>query len=71
MIMAQLSMKAAIKKWGEKAKFAISKEMKQLHWRNSYVPKHYHTLTKKQKDQLLESLSLLKRNGTGPSRHGR
>ncbi len=31
------------------------KEMKQLHWRNSYVPKHYHTLTKKQKDQLLES----------------
>jgi hypothetical protein len=29
--------------------------MKQLYWRNSYVPKHYHTLTKKQKDQLLES----------------
>ncbi len=54
-VMAQLSMKAAIKKWGEKAQFAISKEMKQLHWRNSYVPKHYHTLTKKQKDQLLES----------------
>jgi hypothetical protein len=31
MIMAQLSMKAAIKKWGNEAKFAISKEMKQLH----------------------------------------
>jgi hypothetical protein len=28
MVMAQLSMKAAIKKWGEQAKFAISKEMK-------------------------------------------
>ncbi len=27
MVMAQLSMKAAIKKWGERAKFAISKEM--------------------------------------------
>jgi hypothetical protein len=54
-VMAQLAMKAAIKKWGEKARFAISKEMKQLHWRNSYVPKHYYTLTKKQKDQLLES----------------
>jgi hypothetical protein len=53
MIMAQLSMKAAIKKWGERAKFAISKEMKQLHWRNSYKPTHYHTLTDKQKDQLL------------------
>jgi hypothetical protein len=32
MTMAQLSMKAAIKKWGEQAKFAISKEMKQMHW---------------------------------------
>ena len=40
MIMAQLSMKAAIKKWGERARYAISKEMKQLHWRNSYKPKH-------------------------------
>jgi hypothetical protein len=29
MIMAQLSMKAAIKKWGDEAKFAITKEMKQ------------------------------------------
>jgi hypothetical protein len=40
MIMAQLSMKAAIKKWGNQAKFAISKEMKQLHWCNSYKPRH-------------------------------
>ena len=55
MTMAQLSMKAAIKKWGDRAKYAISKEMKQLHWRNSYKPKHWHSLTKKQKDQLLES----------------
>jgi hypothetical protein len=40
--------------------------MKQLHWRNSYVPKHYHTLTKKQKDQLLESHIFVeeKRDGT-------
>ncbi len=40
MIMAQLSMKAAIKKWGECTRYTISKEMKQLHWRNSYKPKH-------------------------------
>jgi hypothetical protein len=40
MIMAQLSMKAGIKKWGNQAKFAISKEMKQLHWRNLYKPMH-------------------------------
>ncbi len=49
MIMAQLSMKAAIKKWGDQAKFAISKEMKQLHWRNSYKPRHWNALTKKSK----------------------
>jgi hypothetical protein len=55
MIMAQLSMKAAIKKWGEHAKFAILKEMKQLHWCNSYKPKHWYDLTKKQKQQILES----------------
>jgi hypothetical protein len=55
MIMAQLSMKAAIKKWGQEAEYTITKETKQLHWCNSYMPKHWHGLTKKQKDQILES----------------
>ncbi len=40
MIMAQLSMKAAIKKWGLEAEYAITKEMKHLHWHDSYKPKH-------------------------------
>jgi hypothetical protein len=31
MIIAQISMKAAIKKWGQEAEHAITKEMKQLH----------------------------------------
>ena len=66
MTMAQLSMKAAIKKWGEQAKFAISKEMKQMHWRNSYKPRHWHSLSKKQKEQVLESHIFVeqKRDGT-------
>jgi hypothetical protein len=66
MVMAQLSMKAAIKKWGERAKFEISKEMKQLHWCNLYKPQHWHILTKKQKEQVLESHILVeeKRDGT-------
>jgi hypothetical protein len=65
-VMAQLSMKAAIKKWGEQAKFAISKEMKQLHWRNLYKPWHWHILTKKQKEQIPESHIFVeeKRDGT-------
>ncbi len=55
MIMAQLSMKAAVKKWGDQAKFAVSKEINQLHWGNSYKPRHWHALTTKQKEQVLES----------------
>ncbi len=54
MIMAQLSMKAAIKKCGLEAEYTITKEMKQLHRRDSYKPKHWHGLTKKQKEQILE-----------------
>jgi hypothetical protein len=54
MIMAQLSMKATIKNWGDEAKFAISEEMKQLHWRYSYKPSHWYSLTKKQTEQTLE-----------------
>jgi hypothetical protein len=66
MIMAQLSMKAAIKKWGEHAKFAIYKEIKQMHWRNSYKPHHWHSLSKKQKEQILEFHVFVeeKRDGT-------
>jgi hypothetical protein len=55
MIMAQLSMNTAIKKWGEQAKLVIFKEIKQMHWRNSYKPCHWHSLSKKQKEQILES----------------
>jgi hypothetical protein len=55
MIMAKLSMKAAIKKWGLEAEYTITNEMTQLHWRDSYKPKHWHGLTKKHKKQILES----------------
>jgi hypothetical protein len=55
MIMAQLSMKAAIKKWGQEAEYATTKEMKQVHRRDSYKPRDWHGLTKKQKEQILES----------------
>ncbi len=54
-IMAQLSMKAAIKKWGKNTELAITNKMKQLHWRNLYQPKHWNDLFKTQKDQILKS----------------
>ncbi len=35
MIIAQLSMTAAIRNWGQETEYAITKEMKQLHWCDS------------------------------------
>ena len=48
-IMTQLSLKAVLKKWGEKANNAMQSEMKQLHFRNKFDPSHSSELTKKQK----------------------
>ncbi len=42
MVMAQVSMKAALKKWGKAAEQTITIKMKQLHWRNLYKPMHWH-----------------------------
>ena len=40
MVMPQVLLKAALKKWGEEAEESIGKEMKQLHWQNSFKPMH-------------------------------
>jgi hypothetical protein len=55
MVMAQVSMKAALKKWGKTAEQAITIKMKQLNWCNSYKPMHWHELTQAQKEHILES----------------
>jgi hypothetical protein len=55
MLMAQVSMKAALNKWGKAAEQAITIKIKQLHWRNFYKPMHWHELTKAQKEHILES----------------
>ncbi len=46
MVMAQVSLKAALKTWGTEAEEAIGKEMKQLHWRNSFKSLDYFCLYK-------------------------
>ncbi len=38
MVMAQVSMKAALKKWDKAAEQAITIKMEQLHWHNLYKP---------------------------------
>jgi hypothetical protein len=46
MVMAQVSMKVAMKKWGIATEQAIAIEMKQLRGRNLYKPMRWHELTK-------------------------
>jgi hypothetical protein len=55
MVMAQVSLKAAIKKRGKEAVVSIGKEMKQLHWQNSFKPMHWKSLTADQCKKVLES----------------
>jgi hypothetical protein len=40
-IMTKLSLKAGLKEWGEEAFTAAQSEMKQLHFRNTFKPKHW------------------------------
>jgi hypothetical protein len=45
MVMAQVSLKAALKKWGREAEESVGKEIQQLHWQNSFKPMHWKSLT--------------------------
>ena len=63
MVMAQVSLKAAIKKWGKEAVDSVGKEMKQLHWRNSFKPMHWkckkvlesHIFVERKRDGILKA----------------
>ena len=65
-VMTQLSLKAALKEWGNDATLAAEAEAKQLHWRKSFQPVHRKDLTFEQRTQILESHMFLvkKRCGT-------
>jgi hypothetical protein len=59
-IMTQLSLKSGLKQWGDKAYVAVTSEMKQLHFRNTFKPKHWSELSKTQCQTVLESHMFLK-----------
>jgi hypothetical protein len=65
MVMAQVSLKAALKKWGREAEESVGKDMKQLHWRNSFTPMHWKSLTAKQRKKVLESHIFVDRKQDG------
>jgi hypothetical protein len=61
MVMAQVSLKAALKKWGKEDEESVGKDMKQLHWQNSFMPMHWESLTPEQRKKVWESHIFVKR----------
>jgi hypothetical protein len=64
-IMTQLSLNAALKEGGEEAFTAAQSEMKQLHFRNTFKPKHWRELSQVQRQTVLESHMFLKQKRDG------
>jgi hypothetical protein len=64
-IMTQLSLKAGLKQWGDKATEAVHSEMKQLHFRDTFKPFHWNDLSHIQKKSVLESHMFLKEKRDG------
>jgi hypothetical protein len=64
-IMMQLSLKAGLKEWGDRARMAAHSEMKQLHFRNTFKPKHWQELDDTQHQTVLESHMFLKEKHSG------
>ena len=54
-IMTQLSLKMGLKMWKDKGRSAAKAEMKQLHMRETFIPKHYKYLHVVQRKSILES----------------
>jgi hypothetical protein len=65
MVMAQVSLKAALKKWGKEAEESVGKEMKQLHWQNSFKLMHWKSLTAEQHKKVLASHIFVERKRDG------
>jgi hypothetical protein len=59
-ILTQLSLKAGLKEWGNKVFKAAHSEMKKLHLRKNFKPKHWRELSKAQCQTVLESHMFLK-----------
>jgi hypothetical protein len=65
-IMTLLSLKSSlVKRWGNKAYAAVTSEIKQLHFCNTFKPKHWSKLSKTQCQTVLESHMFLKEKQDG------
>jgi hypothetical protein len=64
-IMTQLSLKSGMNECGDQAFIAARSEMKQLHLRNTFKPKHWRELSQVQRQTVLESHMFLKQKRDG------
>jgi hypothetical protein len=68
MVMTQLSLKAGLKAWGEKAHTNAQNEMKQLHMRDTFKPMRWRELSHTQRQMVLESHMFLKEKRNGKTK---
>ena len=66
--MQQLSVKAALREWGDEARVAGEKETSQLHWRETFIPKRMSELTNDQQSKVLQSHMFVVRKRTGETK---
>jgi hypothetical protein len=66
--MQQLSVKAALREWGDNAKVACEKEVNQLHWREMFVPRRMSELTAEQRTKILQSHMFIGQKQTGETK---
>jgi hypothetical protein len=67
-VMTQLSLKAGLKEWCDKAYEAAESEMKQLHFRNAFEPMHWRQFSHTQRKTVLESHMFLKEKRDGETK---
>jgi hypothetical protein len=66
--MQQLSLKAALREWGDEARVQDEKETLQLHWRETFTPKQISELTNDQQSKVLQSHMFVVRKRTGETK---
>ncbi len=66
--MQQLSVKAALREWGDDAKVAGEKEVNQLHWREMLIPRQMLELTAEQQTKILQNHMFIGQKRTGETK---
>jgi hypothetical protein len=66
--MQQLLVKSALREWGDNVRAAGEKEVNQLYWRETFVPRQMLELTAKQRTKILESHMFIGQKQTGETK---